>query len=425
MKKTPIIVVAGLAAVLGAGYLGGMHYVSNKTMDFLHAQVDKTNAKEKTHAEIQDENRGLFTSTAKIIVSDSGTTFSAPLTVHHGLFNTDVNSDDVRIDDHGQNALKAALGSTIENAKLAVHLHNSGLKENDFRGSDIVLTLPGQVVTRDEHSGSNVKLLNPMLKMQRDSDGRLVVTVAGDKLESSEGYGAFSNADAFSFALTYDAQWSEQLVQAANAYSHDDSEQNQQAFSNLIASHLPDIHVDMKNLKSKVGMGLPDSSVSHVVFDAMRDQPAAMTRFIVNMDGIGDGKGDAADNSGRLVAKVMLDQRVVDTVMALSHNSGANMEQEVVATAQASPRLMIEELRVSNGSMSVSVNGEISIDGHAVKSVSDLNPSVVVAKLTVNGLPKKVENMIKARGLNDVNVDQPVVITANKGSVAINGQKAF
>lgn len=419
MKKTPIVVVAGLV-VVGAGYFGGMHYASNKTMDFLHAQVDKINANAGSHAEIQDEKRGMFTSTAKVVLSDSEVTINMPLTIQHGLFNTDVSSDEVRVQEHGENALKE-LGPNIESVKLAAHLHNSGLKENDYRGSDITLMVPGQIVANDKFSGSRVNVLNPSVKLQRDSDGKLVASLLGDKLESSEEDHSSSNTGAFAFSFTYDIEWSDRLVQAANAYIHDDSEQNLKAFQNLVETRLPDIHADMKNLNGKVSLSESESTADHVILDINRDSAAEVTRLVSKIEGIGNDF-----TKGNFTMKMALDQRVVDTFMKVASNDGANMDQDFVAVAQTSPRLVIEELRMfDDHSISVSAKGEVSIDGSAIKSTRDFNPTALIAKLTVEGLPANVADMAKMYGLDSIKANQPVVITANKGSVAVNGQTLF
>lgn len=418
-KKTPIIVAIAGVVIIGGGYLGSMHYVSNKTMDFLHTQVDKINTSGKKHAEIQDEKRGLFTSTAKVIVSDDTSSIAAPLTVHHGLFNTDIDSDDVRLQDNGQNALKV-LGGNAEKATLAIHLHNSTLKDNDLRGSSIALTVPGQVSGNDD-DGSRATLDNPTLKLVRNNDGTLVASMMADKVESSEGMASFSNFGHSTISFTYDAAWSEQLVQAGSAYAHDNSEQNRASFENMLTAHLPDIHADMKDLKNRVSMSLPETTAEHFVIDVVRDQTAAVTRFSGNLEGVG-----SQGAKGNVIIKVALDQRVVDTAMSLSHRTDNDAQKEVVALAQTSPRLVLEELRMfDNKNISLSATGEASLDGSSIQSINDLNVEAVVAKFTINGLPEGAAQMAEMGGVSGIEDGKPVDITVNKGSIAINGKQAF
>ncbi|BBG30947.1 subtilisin-like serine proteases [Zymobacter palmae] len=418
-KKTPIIIAIVGLAVIGGGYLGAMHYVSNKTMDFLHAQVDKINAGQNNHAEIQDEQRGLFTSTAKLIVSDQASSISAPLTVHHGLFSTDIESDDVRIQKDGKNALQS-LSNDIDKATLAVHLKNSSLKEDDFRGSSVALTLPGQLASEDE-DGSRAKIYNPALKLERNSDGTLVAHMTADKVETSEGMASFSNFGSSAISFTYDAEWSEQLVQAGSAYAHDHSDENRLALEKIATAHLPDIHADMQDLKNRVSMSMPETGAEHFVFDITRDKAASVTRVAGSIDGIGN-----SGVKGNITLKMALDQRIIDTTMKLSNGDDANMQQDLVALAQTSPRVVLEELRMfDHKNIALSATGEASIDGSVVKSIDDFNLTAVVAKFTVKGLPDGAGQMAQAYGVPGIKDGQPVVITVDKGSVAVNGNTLF
>lgn len=413
-KKTPIIIAIAGLVVIGGGYLGAMHYISNKTMDFLHVQVDKINSGQKNHAELQDEQRGMFTSTAKLIVSDQASSITAPLTVRHGLFSTDILSDDIRVQEDGKDALKA-LGGDIEKATLAIHLKNSSLKENDYRGSSIALRLPGQLTSTDE-DGSRVKVINPDLKLDRNSDGTLVARMMADKVETSEGMASFSNFGHSSISFIYDAEWSEQLIQAGSVYAHDNSSENRQALEKIATAHLPDIHADMKDLQNRVSRGMPETSAEHLIVDITRDKAAAVTRFDGHIDGIGEGK-----TKGNVILKMALDQRVVDTALKLSNGDDADMQNDMVALAKTSPRLVLEELSMSDHkNIALSATGEASIDGNAIKSIDDLNLAAVVAKFTIKGLPDGAGQMASAYGVDGVKDGKPVVITVNQGNIAIN-----
>lgn len=416
-KKTPIIIAIAGLIVIGGGYLGGMHYISNKTMDFLHAQADKINASQKNHAEIQDEQRGLFTSTAKVIVSNDTSSISAPLTVRHGLFNTDIESDDVRFQDNGHNALNV-LGGNAEKATLAIHLHNSSLKDNDLRGSSIALTLPSQI-SASENDGSRIMLDNPALKLERNSDGKLVASMIADKVESSEDVASFSNFGHTSVSLTYDAAWSEQLMAAGSAYAHDSSEQSRQNLETVLTAHLPDIHANIKDLKNRVSMNLPETSAEHFIIDIVRDPSSAVTRFAGNLSGIGS-KGAA---NGNVIIKVALDQRIVDTAMNLSHRTDSNISQDVVALAQTSPRIVLEELRMfDNEHIALSATGEASLDGSSITSINDIGITAIIGKATIKGLPDGAAQMAEIYNIDGVKDGQPVDVTVNKGKVAINGK---
>lgn len=93
MKKTPII--AGLVGlgILGGAYLGGAYLSSNTAMEKLHQWVDYANQASTERYDIVEENKGLFSSTAHVTVTDtfgSAPVVDTQLTFHHGILSTDI-----------------------------------------------------------------------------------------------------------------------------------------------------------------------------------------------------------------------------------------------------------------------------------------------------------------------------------------------
>ena len=93
MKKTPIIAgVVGLG-MLGGAYFGGLYVSGTKAMNALRQMVVSVNEGAGAEYLQLQEERGLFSSTAHIVVQDPITKSvkaDSKLTFHHGVFSTDI-----------------------------------------------------------------------------------------------------------------------------------------------------------------------------------------------------------------------------------------------------------------------------------------------------------------------------------------------
>lgn len=101
MKKTPII--AGLIGlgVVGGAYLGALYYSGNKATSAIRQSVDMFNKSSIVDYVEIEEDRGLFSSDVHVIAKSpmakvfdpsqsSAAIADAKLTLHHGIFSTDV-----------------------------------------------------------------------------------------------------------------------------------------------------------------------------------------------------------------------------------------------------------------------------------------------------------------------------------------------
>lgn len=93
MKKTPIIAgVVGLG-ILGGAYLGGLYISGNKAMSALQNLVDESNQSAGFDLLSLQEEKGLFSSAANLSLTNptrSVVLANAQLTLHHGVFSTDI-----------------------------------------------------------------------------------------------------------------------------------------------------------------------------------------------------------------------------------------------------------------------------------------------------------------------------------------------
>ena len=93
MKKTPIIAGIVGIGILGGAYLGGLYVSGNKAMNALRQMA--VNANETAgvdYVQLQEE-RGLFSSTAHIVIQEPMTKnvkVDSHLIFHHGVFSTDI-----------------------------------------------------------------------------------------------------------------------------------------------------------------------------------------------------------------------------------------------------------------------------------------------------------------------------------------------
>ena len=418
MKKSPIIAAVVSLGIIGGGYLGGMYYLSGKTMSFLHAQVDKLNTVQGVHAEVQNEQRGLFTSHATVNIAAEDTVYNMPLAIHHGFFNTAVDSPSLAITEHGKNIFKAS-GAERDAAVVTAHFNNAGVIHETFKGSTVDIVLPGKL-KGNSGRGDSVEISNPALRLERSSDGQLTLSARLDEFNLTEASGDSSHSGAFSASLTYDTEWLDNLIQAVRAYQQAKNVQNLQATQRAVFARLPDVHIDVKALdvhRTTMFFGPQQVAADSFTLDVTRDQSAAVTRLSSALTAI-----QANDVKGSASLKLALDQSVIDAYLKMSVHAYNGLD-DLVALAKTSPRLVLEELRLPTGqATSLSATGEAHVDGQSIHSTADFSPNLIVANATINGLPAKLAEQL---GINSVKPDQPIVVKLVKGHVTVNDKPMF
>lgn len=429
-KKAPIVVaIIGLIAV--GGYFGSKYYISHKTMEALHEQVDKANAENKrdvgasTNITIKDENRGLFTSTTTLVISGRRSdVITVPLTIRHGYSSTDINADNIRFESQGQNALQM-LGGDAQKAQLSLHVSNSDLlsKRGQFKDAFIELKIPGKLAEA-EKAGASFTNLN--IRLERNAEGKLVASTHADNIDIIKGMGERIKTGPLNASIIYGSQWTTNLLEAGYNLDEDRSSAAANlAFENAFKAGVPDIHIDAKNvdLQKPMVLGRSHLLMGDVNFDIARDDKAKVTRLISNVKGA-EYEGQKSD----LDLKLALDQSVIDTaIQSQSETSPEAAQQNMLNVAKTSPRLVLDGLNIkADNNINISASGEAHINGDAVKSAQDFNnPSVVVANFTVTGLPEFIAESAEQYGIQGIKSGEPVVLKAENGRVTINGQDVF
>lgn len=425
MRKTPVIIVG--IAIIGAAYLGGIYMSGSRSIDRLHQLVTHGNEMQsKVHLDVQDEHRGLFTSTAKIAATNDQNKIAvnAPLSLHHGLFSTGIEGQ-VTASVNGENVMKL-LHSQDDHFAVTAHVkHNE-----DGRGSDLHIHVPGKLLLE---SGYNKQhwTENLDLNISRDSDGCLIISTHEDSSDLISGRTQYAGKD-IANRFVYDAQWVDNAIPVIRDNLNAFTEDNKLRLVAIFLSQLPDAHFETKQLTLtnkyfNKSVGFDGASV-----DLVRENGSIpVSHLSLN---IKDANVEGKHYKGDLSLK--LDQAVVDTYTSIMSSAALNRqfneesaEAKVVALLQGSPRLVLEKLDISGDDIKpISVNGFLTVNGSDIKTSSDVNgrmQTLMKGQLVIHNIPELLVNYAMPIVLGDIKAGETVKFDVDNGHVAVNDQRWF
>lgn len=424
MRKAPVI-IAGIG-IVGAAYFGGIYMSGSKAISRLHQLVERANVSQSgVHFDIQDEHRGLFTSTAKITAANKQNylAIEAPLSLHHGLFSTDIESQ-VAASMYGKNVLQS---SDSHEDRFIVTAH---VKHNDDgKGSSVSISAPGKLVLSRGKWIEGTKVV-----ANRANDGRLTITISDDASQSTSDDITFSSKND-ALTVSYDSSWVDEALPVIADNIKSDSPENQRRLGALFLSQLPDIHASYKELSASNGSGI-DLKIDALAVDLAREsKPSPLTHLTAS---IGTAEVMGKHYSGSLSVK--LDQPVIDTLLGAKkadtlrvHNRDEELKQKVTALLQSSPRLTLESFNVSGDDLSpVSAEGYFTVNGADVKSSADVavrDPKIFKGQLTINNVPAQaiaIADLVFFNGLlGDIKPGDNAQFVLSDGKVTLNGKSMF
>lgn len=424
MRKTPAI-IAGLA-IVGAAYLGTLYVSGNKAMARLHQWVDDANAyQSKVHIDLQDEKKGLFTSTATIVIADAQgkVNIDAPLSLHHGLFSTDIDSR-VAFVVNGQNVMTLAQASDDRFLVQAHVKHN-----DDGRGSEMRVSTQG-VLVLSGRDGDELRVEQPDLSICRANDGSLIIRIHEAAYQSFQQTMVVAAVDVTN-SIVYDNAWVERAISIIKDSLKRDSEENAKSIAVLMLSQIPDIRSQIKKLNIKdgqLGINLNDAKLAWI---SEQDTTPVYHLTASVQDVIAVNK----HYKGAISLKV--DRRVSDLFMGAvrsvgessGHFNQAEYERKLVALLQESPRLTLESFSLSGDDLpSVTADGYVSVGNANIKSIDDANkqfPDLLAGQLEVRNVPAQALGLAAYAGLYNLKAGDDVKFEISKGHLIANGTLLF
>lgn len=424
MKKTPII-IAGIV-VVGAAYLGGLYVSGSKALSSLHQVVDRTNASQsKMHLDLQDEQRGLFSSSVKVVAvnTEKKVLVDAPLSLHHHLLSTDIDSH-VAVSVDGKNVVSLE-GAPDERLLLQAHVkHNQ-----DGRGSSVRISAQGKLLL-DSDVPDNKWIEQPDLNISRADDGRLTFSLRERSSQTVADDLQFTDSDSFS-SVSYDGAWVDQAIPVIADNIKNDTKENRDRLVTLLFSQLPDTHVEYKqwNLKSDS----VDVTLNDLKFDWVREYGATPSSHLAMS--VQDANVMNKHYKGAVSLKA--DQRLIDTLMEAVQTFGISarregkeaLENKVVELVHSTPRLTLENLNVSGEDLKpVSAEGYLTINSNNVKTMAEFEkmaPRLLLGQLSIHGFPEQLVGLAAMMGMDDLKVGDDVKIDTADGHLTVNGKSLF
>lgn len=410
--KTRLIAVGSIigVAVLGTvSYLGMMSYLSNRTMDFIHQQVENLNAGHYVHVEITNETRNRFNSTATLTVvsKDDELPMKVGLHVYQGLFSTFIVAMDETGFAPGKVSPLKRLNKNITSASLVMNVRNKAIADGDFRGSSASLMLIGALPGP----------YSPSITAHYTDDKQLVLGGEILSYKSNLPRGEYYASGPANISFTYDAQWSDRILLAAKEYFSSAAPDKGRALRNELFARLPAIHLDAKDLQEQTSLRAQEVSAGHLVLDITPDQTAAMTRIAGNIANLGWGA-----SRRDFTWDMALDPSVADALLTIAREASADQAMaRLTAMLQTSPRLVINEVKVTGSDAEpATVTGQLQVDGKDVSSISEFSRHDITWHLAITGLP---DDLARANGISIAKPGQTVTVDVKRGQLLVNGQE--
>ena len=401
--------ILGLGVIGGVSYFAAMSYLSNKTLASVHQQIETLSTQYHFHTEVTHEDRGRFNSNMQLVATpeDGSEPLNVTLFISHGLFSTNI---------------------------VAVKTGSRPLLSLDkgIGGSSLILMLPNKAITRGDLKGSCISLLMnvsdrhlsaPMLSAFYTDEGRLVVSGEFSSYNKRETGGRFYSSGAATLSLTYDAPQAERIVQAGLSYIHSGMPEKKSALYNELLSVVPDLHVEMKDLKMQSSLRSHEYSADLFSMDVIpgRTRQAA-TQITGTLSRFGRG------TSRRDIAWDMaLDHSVVDTLQAMADGQDPErLSSLLLSLMQSSPALVVKDLHATaEGVAPITVSGTLRVNGKGMTALSDFSAHNVDVDMTLDGVSSDAVKDARANGLDDITIGQPVMIRQEDGHLHINRQTVF
>lgn len=401
--------ILGLGVIGGVSYFAAMSYLSNKTLASVHQQIETLSTQYHFHTEVTHEDQGRFNSNMQLVATpeDGSEPLNVTLFISHGLFSTNILAVKT-----GSRPL-LSLDKGIDGASLMLMLPNKAIMRGDLKGSRISLV----VEDPERH------LIAPMLSAFYTNEGRLVVSGEFSSYNKRETGGRFYSSGPATLSLTYDAPQAERIVRAGLGYIDSGMPEKKTALYNELLSVVPDLHVEMKELKMQSSLRSHEYSADRLSMDVIADrthQAATQITGTLSRFGRGTSRHDVAWD-------MALDHSVADTLQTIAHGQDSErLSPLLLSLMQSSPALVVKDLHATaEGVAPMSVSGTLRVNGKGMAALSDFSAHNVDVDMMLDGVSSDAVKDARANGLDDITLGQPVIIRLGDGHLHINRQTVF
>lgn len=411
MKK--IVITAGVIVGLGVagtlGYLKTMSYLSNKTMDIVHQQIDKLNTNPQIHIDYVSESRGRFYPQAELLVTCEGykLPFHVKIQVIQTLTSSYISAYESSLHYSDETFPLHQWDKALSGAYLDIRVKNWALVFGNPEGIQATLSL-----SRNASVGS----LGATASYA--DDGRLALSADIGRYAEKGANGQYKAVDSATLLFRYDAQSSKRIADAWNDFFNKGLAGDRAALVEMLTSTQPDIHIELKNIQAQPSLRDPEFSADNLTMDITPNPViGAPTHITGALTGLGysiyrrDISWDMA-----------LDAPVIETLTKLTWHPEQSSTL-LTALAQTSPRLAVNNLRVTGEKTEPMVaSGEFYFEGNDISSWSDITFKRVSANMIVAGAFDLFANIIDIRNMAP---GQTVEAKLSAGHLYVNGQEAF